>query len=152
MDDTQREAAKRLMHMCWKLSRTNWHQSPIIGLRSSEMWALYCIKRNTGLDPSGIKVSEISAFLKVTSPSVTQLVNNLEAQGLVERNVDTEDKRVVRVRITEKGERILAKAASAFYDLFGGLVEYLGEENTNLLVGLLSRVLTYFNATETLGV
>ena len=79
-------------------------------------------------------------------------MNNLEAQGLVERNVDTEDKRVVRVRITEKGERILAKAASAFYDLFGGLVEYLGEENTNLLAELLSRALTYFNATETLGI
>lgn len=152
VDDTQREAAKRLVDVSWKLSRTNWHQSPIMGLRSSEMWALYCIEKNTDSDSPGIKVSEISNFLNVTSPSVTQLVNSLEAQGLVERSVDTEDRRVVRVRLTEKGERILEKAASAFHTLFEGLVEYLGEENTNHLAELLSKVLTYFNMTETSGV
>ena len=152
MDDTQREAAKRLVDVCWKLSRTNWHQSPIAGLRSSEMWALYCIKKNTDLDSPGIKVSEISNFLRVTSPSVTQLVNSLEAQGLVERNVDTEDRRVVRVRLTEKGERILGKAAGTFHELFEGLVEYLGEESTNRLAELLSQVLSYFDLTETSGV
>lgn len=148
MDDTKREAAKKLVDVSWKLSRTNWHQSPIMGLRSSEMWALYCINKNTGSDSPGIKVSEISSFLRVTSPSVTQLVNSLEAQGLVLRSVDTEDRRVVRVGITEKGERILEKAAGTFHRLFEGLVEYLGEENTSQLAELLSKVLTYFDMTE----
>lgn len=152
MDDAQQEAAKRLIDVCWKLSRTNWNRSPIIGLTSSEMWALYCIKKNTCLDSPGIKVSEISDFLRVTSPSVTQLVNSLEAQGLVERSIDTKDRRVVRVRTTEKGERILEKAARALHGMFEGLIEYLGEENTNCLAELLLQVLAYFDMVETPGV
>ena len=48
--DTKREAAKRLADVSWKLSRINWHQSPIMGLGSSEIWALYCIKKNTTFD------------------------------------------------------------------------------------------------------
>jgi DNA-binding MarR family transcriptional regulator len=146
MDSNRREAAKRLVDVCWNLSRTNWHQSPVAGLRSSEMWTLYCIKKNTDLNFPGIKISEISTFLRVTSPSVTQLINSLEAQGLVERNIDTEDRRAVRIKITEKGERILRKAAKALHELFGGLVEYLGEKNTNLLADLLSQVLSYFDS------
>ena len=94
-------------------------------------------------------MSEISNFLRITSPSVTQLVNNLADRGLVERSTDTEDRRVVRVRITDKGEKSLEKAAGAVHFLFEGLVEYLGEENTSQLAKLLSKVLTYFDMTET---
>ena len=44
----------------------------------------------------------------VAQPSMTQLVQRLERQGLVERNRDPGDRRVVWVGITEAGRALLA--------------------------------------------
>jgi len=43
----------------------------------------------------------------VRPPSITRVVRNLEADGLVEREPDPADRRIVRVRPTDKGRRIL---------------------------------------------
>jgi DNA-binding transcriptional ArsR family regulator len=44
-----------------------------------------------------------SGKLNVTSPTVTQHINSLEAQELVERHADPADRRVVRIRLSDKG-------------------------------------------------
>jgi DNA-binding MarR family transcriptional regulator len=43
----------------------------------------------------------------VRPPSITRIVRNLEADGLVEREPDPADRRIVRVRATDRGRRIL---------------------------------------------
>jgi DNA-binding MarR family transcriptional regulator len=45
----------------------------------------------------------------VAQPSMTQLIQRLEQQGLVERNRDSADRRVVWVAITEAGRELLAQ-------------------------------------------
>ncbi|HEX6751934.1 MAG TPA: MarR family transcriptional regulator [Longimicrobium sp.] len=55
-------------------------------------------------------LGELAAAEQVTPPSMTRIVRNLEADGLVEREVDPADRRVARVRATEKGRRILMDA------------------------------------------
>jgi DNA-binding MarR family transcriptional regulator len=45
----------------------------------------------------------------VAQPSMTQLIQRLERQGLVERNRDPDDKRVVWVAITDEGRRLVAR-------------------------------------------
>lgn len=120
-------------------------QSPVTDLKSSEVWVLFCIKKNVLPDSPGIKVSDISSALHVAAPTITQLVNSLETNGYVERAMDKEDRRAVRVRLTEKGERAMKKASEAFSESFNGLVEYLGEEKSSQLADLLSMVFTYFD-------
>ena len=55
-------------------------------------------------------LGELAAAEQVTPPSMTRIVRNLEADGLVERETDPADRRVARVRATEKGRRILQDA------------------------------------------
>jgi DNA-binding MarR family transcriptional regulator len=55
-------------------------------------------------------LGELAATEQVTPPSMTRIVRNLEADGLVERETDAADRRITRVRATEKGRRILADA------------------------------------------
>ena len=55
-------------------------------------------------------LGELAAAEQVTPPSMTRIVRNLEADGLVERETDPADRRVARVRVTEKGRRILLDA------------------------------------------
>lgn len=52
-------------------------------------------------------LGELAEAEQVRPPSITRIVRNLEADGLVEREPDPADRRVVRVRATEKGRRIL---------------------------------------------
>ena len=92
-----------------------------------------------------MKVSEISKLLHVTSPTITQLLKGLEATGLIERHIDPTDRRAVGITLTKKGEMVTQKAADTFSASFDGLIEYLGEEQSNQLAELLTRVFRYFD-------
>ena len=52
-------------------------------------------------------LGELAEAEQVRPPSITRIVRNLEADGLVEREPDPADRRVVRVRATDEGRRIL---------------------------------------------
>lgn len=53
-----------------------------------------------------ITLGELAAAEQVKPPTMTRLVSAMEAQGLVKREGDASDARVVRVRATAKGIRI----------------------------------------------
>lgn len=57
-------------------------------------------------------LGELAAAEGVRPPSMTRFVQNLERDGLVEREVDPADRRVVRVRATAAGERLLQEGRS----------------------------------------
>lgn len=52
-------------------------------------------------------LGELAAAEQVRPPSMTRIVRNLEADGLVEREPDPADRRVTRVRATALGRRVL---------------------------------------------
>ena len=55
-------------------------------------------------------IGELAAAERVRSPTMTGIVNGLERDGLVRRDVDPKDGRVARVRATAKGKRLLERA------------------------------------------
>ena len=50
-----------------------------------------------------VKISDISSFLKVTRPSITKLIHELEALGAVRKIPDDDDRRVVKLVFTDLG-------------------------------------------------
>ncbi|WP_231584371.1 MULTISPECIES: MarR family winged helix-turn-helix transcriptional regulator [Paenibacillus] len=124
--------------------RADWRQKPVAGYKPSEIMALICIGNQEDCKSCGIQVSELSRMLRVTSPTVTQLIKGMENDGLVERNMDQTDRRAVRVTLTDKGETIMDQSLAVFKTSFEGLVDYLGEEDSRKLAELLGRVFEYF--------
>ncbi len=53
--------------------------------------------------------SDIGSKLLVTDGNVTMIVNNLEKRGLVSRQRNGQDRRQVRVCLTEKGQELIAE-------------------------------------------
>lgn len=96
-------------------------------------------------DPLGLSVSEVSKVLHVTSPGVTQMVNVLEGDGLVERCADPTDRRAIRLRLTPSGLVVAEQAGREYHEMYRGLAEYLGEEQSDQLATLLGRVRQYFS-------
>lgn len=143
MDTRDHLMAQQLMRSFMQFKNLDWHDKTIAGCRPSEIKVLFCIKYQ-GQSNSPMKVSEISKHLHVTTPTVTQLINSLESNGLVERNIDPADRRVVLVALTEKGEKVTQRARDALYTSFNGLIEFLGEKQSEQLAELLTKVFTYF--------
>jgi DNA-binding MarR family transcriptional regulator len=131
-----------------QFSKLGWHQRSVAGCKPSEIRVLFCVKRGMMPGASEIRVSEISRLLHVTSPSVTQLLKNLEANGLIERHSDPADRRSVGVKLTAKGEEVTRQAMEGLACSLQGLIEYLGEEESERLIESLSKVFRYFSEQE----
>jgi DNA-binding MarR family transcriptional regulator len=148
MENNNNSTEQKLMRAFMQFNKAGWQHRSVAGCKPSEIWVLFCIKKGVNPDAPEMKVSDISKLLHVTSPTITQLIKGLEANGLVERNIDPTDRRAVGIKLTEKGEMVTKKARDTFLASFHGLVEYLGEEQSNQLAELLSKVFVYFNEKE----
>ncbi len=144
MESSKNPTTQKLLEAFDRIKKVNWHQSPVEGVTFSELQVMFCVKRETEKDALGVKISEISNSLKVAPPTITQSVNSLESGGYVRRNLDKEDRRAVRITLTEKGEETIAKAKASFYEFFEGLVNYLGDEKSNELAEILNKAFSYF--------
>ncbi len=127
-----------------QFNKASLNQHPT-GCKMSEIGVLTLISRGAKSGTRTMKVSEISKMLHVTSPSITQVLKGLEANGLIERHVDPADRRTVGIALTEQGERIAQKTHEVFLTSFSGLVDYLGEDQSNELASLLCSAFHYFN-------
>ncbi len=136
---------QKLLRAFMQFGRAGWHERSIAGCKPSEIKVLFCIKKGMKPDAGEIKVSEISQLLHVTSPTVTQLLKGLEANGLVERHIDLTDRRAVGIALTEKGEQVTRQAREMFSASLRGLIEYMGEEESNQLADLLFKSFRYYN-------
>lgn len=113
---------KRLSDAFERLSRIERKKQPIFGIKQSDIRVLLCIKDISGKPDSAVTVSEISKRIVVTSPTVTELVKCLSKEGSLERSINSTDKRVVDLKLTDKGEHILKKIKSHYSILFAGLL------------------------------
>lgn len=148
MDGTTTTTEHQLLRVLMQLKRLELNRQPIAGCKPSEIRVLFCVKKSTNLTLPEMKVSEISRRLQVTSPTITQLLKGLESNGLIERHIDTIDRRSVGVKLTPKGEAVAQQAMDTFLASMNGLIEYLGEEQSNQLAELLSKVFLYFSEKE----
>lgn len=151
MQSTTDETAQRLSQSLMQFHKAfmQFHRDStsqhIAGHKMSEIGVLVLISKGAQCGARPMKVSEISKMMHVTSPSITQVLKGLEANGLIERRSDPADRRTVWISLTEQGEKIASRARESFSIAFRGLVEYMGEEQSNQLASLLSTAFRYFN-------
>jgi DNA-binding MarR family transcriptional regulator len=109
----QADLATRLRAAVTRLNR-RLRSSSLDGVSPGQASALAMIERL-----GSPALSELAAAEQVRPPSMTRLVDALEADGLVARRVDTSDRRCQRVSLTAAGRRALSGIRSrktAFLD------------------------------------
>lgn len=148
--DLDSATAQKLLKSFMQFRKTGWHEKKIAGYNPSEFKVLVTIKHGANDEKTEMKISEISQILQVTSPTVTQIINILEKDGLVERTVDPDDRRAVKIRLTPAGIKVTEEARKLFFETFTGLIDYLGEEESEQLANLLAKVHQYFKQFELL--
>jgi len=136
------DSVGRLMHVFFQLHRQRINSGPVLGMNPGDVRVLRTImRRDSG---QGVMVSELGSMLKVSSPFITQVTNGLVQKGWVDRSPDAVDRRVVRLRITPRGEEAVARVSKEFLAKYAGLTRSLGPEKTEELIRLLQEVHQYF--------
>jgi len=75
------------------------------GLTGPQLWAIKMIG-----ELSPVRVSDLAARMYLHPATVVGILNRLELQGLINRMRTNEDRRVVKVTLTDAGNAIVAKA------------------------------------------
>ena len=89
---------------------------------------------------SGMSPSEIADKLGVTRATVTGLLDGLEKDDLISRQMHPEDRRAFCIELTTKGQEFLAELLPDHYRRIAGLMAHLNDDERHQLVGLLSKV------------
>ncbi|WP_371411366.1 MarR family winged helix-turn-helix transcriptional regulator [Mycobacterium sp. shizuoka-1] len=95
-------------------------------------------------DQGEARISDLAELDHCSQPTMTTQVRRLEDAGLVARTPDPVDARAVRIRITPKGQTILAQVRADRAAVIDPRIERLSAEDRDILstaVGALHRLL-----------
>lgn len=111
-------------------------KSEVGNLSMLQLQALIFIKQH----PSA-HMREIANNFKIELPSATSLVDTLSKASLVERESDSNDRRVVKIILTEQGKALLKKAVKMRTKKIATVLSYLSTEDKNDLLRIMQKLL-----------
>ena len=95
-----------------------------------------------------VTIKRISAEVSLSQATVTTILNRLEERKIVERVRSCIDKRIVNVRLAQKGSEALADAPSLLHEKFIENFESLAEWEQTQILSSLQRVASMMDAEE----
>lgn len=111
--DTQH--LKQLLETCFTAKRVI-ETLPALpeGMKPRHIHVLEAVMDET--DRKGLcRVSDVSARMNITMPSISRLIRELEAKEMLRKQTDARDHRVVYVMLTESGNACLQKYVTDFH-------------------------------------
>jgi DNA-binding MarR family transcriptional regulator len=87
-----------------------------------------------------ISLSELSERIRAQNSTVTGIIDRMEREALVVRTRSTEDRRVVHIKLTDKGSKIARAIAVEPMEIFRGALESLSPAETRDLMKILTKI------------
>jgi DNA-binding MarR family transcriptional regulator len=95
------------------------------------------------LNHDQVKPSDLTEFLATTPAAITTLMDRMEKGGLITRERDTQDRRIVWLKLTTKGESEGRRGIQVRQDFLEQYLSRISTHNQQLLVYLLGKVSTF---------
>ena len=92
------------------------------------------------LDHDGSAVKDIAERVQVDSPAITGFVDRLIREELVERVVDPDDRRAMKIHLSPKGRELAIKLLPVAQTLNRKMEELVGGKEIKKLLQILDRV------------
>ena len=97
---------------------------------------LLCVERGAG----AMRAADIAELLDLAPRTVTESLDSMERDGLIQRVQDPHDRRVKRLRITSAGSSAIAATEPLRHRLIDGVLEVLSGDERDQLTVLLRRI------------
>lgn len=107
----------------FELTAAQWHPIALIGLNQANTPA------------------ELARIIEVDTGAMTRMLDRLEAKEFLYRTRCEQDRRVIKLHLTEKGNRVTNKLVPAVGDVMNVVLKGLSHEEFTLLQKLLMRML-----------
>jgi DNA-binding MarR family transcriptional regulator len=91
-----------------------------LGLSMAQLHILYTLQRN-----GQMTMSRLADVLNVSLSNATGLIDRIEERGFVERTRVPEDRRVVLIRVTPEGERMLEEIDALSDDILRSVLSHI---------------------------
>lgn len=79
------------------------------------------------IDEGEERASRIAKRLGLAEPTISNMVDGLVDQELLERVPDQEDRRVVRLRVTPKGRKVIRRTEASIEERLGPIFEHVDD-------------------------
>lgn len=147
-----------LMHVVFRRLRRRWSaQLEPLGMTPHQVRALRGVAEGAGGgigsgagaraasrpvadDDAGVRLRDLAERLRIAPRSATDVVDQLESRGLVERAADPADRRAVRIRLTDGGRGLLRRVHEARRTEAADFFALLAPADRAELARLLARV------------
>ena len=87
-----------------------------------------------------LSLSELSSALRAQNSTLTGIIDRMEREGVVERVRSTEDRRVVRIHLTDKGRRLVREVPVEPTYIFRRALESLSADDARSMAAALTKV------------
>jgi len=89
--------------------------------------------------PEGISVKDLAETMGVTSGAVTQFIDSLVEKGLVRREEDQNDRRLLRIKLTEYAGDNIQEFKKDYFASVSRVFDSLSDDDVMQLTGLLMK-------------
>jgi DNA-binding MarR family transcriptional regulator len=93
-----------------------------------------------GAGPDGLRCSDIGERMISRDPDITRLLSRLQSRKLVERRRDTQDRRVIHIRITGNGNSVLRELDPIVRAAAVSTLGHVTQNRLALLIDLMEEV------------
>jgi MarR family transcriptional regulator, organic hydroperoxide resistance regulator len=94
-----------------------------------------------GAEPEGLACSAISERMISHDPDMTRLLDRMEKRGLITRQRQTDDRRVVKARITSEALNLLKQLDQPIRELHRGQFRQMSPQRLKTLTALLDEII-----------
>ena len=101
----------------------------VMNLTRAQLKSLFFIGREKDAN-----FRKLAAALSLSPSNLTGIIDRLVEQGLVTRNDDPADRRVVILRVTEKGETLIANLREHWTKQISAILEHMSSESLSFLI------------------
>ena len=98
-----------------------------------------------------LSLSELSDAIRAQNSTVTGIVDRMEREEIVERVRSTEDRRVVRIHLTEKGRKLAAEIPIEPVSIFRDALASLSANEAHELLKMVNKISTRVRSAIALG-
>ncbi|MCD6571000.1 MAG: winged helix-turn-helix transcriptional regulator [Deltaproteobacteria bacterium] len=99
-------------------------------------------------DERSYTVSELSRMTNIPMSTTSFLVDNLVKKKIISRKRRSRDRRVVSIRLTEKGRKAVAEYGRIFEKIAEHMLSTLSEDESHEFLKFLRRIMDYINQME----
>lgn len=129
------QVERLLRHVAFIIKRRGRDILNDFDITTPQFLALLVLKEHPGLT-----MGELCDRLFLACSTATDLIDRMEKNGYLERNRDTQDRRVIRLAITEKGKDVIHQVIVARRHYVDSILKQLTQEEIDQLAESLERL------------